>query len=352
MAQAQGIALVTLLPGQQSLVDNLAITANAKTLISQELASGMIVITPVQSIQIDGVDRLGWYEVDPQTGQSIGVLDDGTHGFVQAIASNLFSLIVTHQAEFFYGVLVGWSVDRFLGFVVEMTETAFEKTLPKQVKKAKALADVLLIYGWAQQTEARLYLTLPAFAIGMALGLSWGLKLAHLDPPVTPALRIRAPRPSPAVTRLRRRSWNRLRWRAVQSQPCSSRPAQAIGTIQGIGARRAARAGSSPAHRARPVAEVRNAGGSTVGSGAVSLAAASPTALSISGSATYSVSGTGSLSFYGPAGNSLGVSGDWTELLRDRHRQRLDHAHHRRPHAQRPGAPRRDLHDHDQSAPR
>ena len=38
------------------------------------------------------------------------------------------------------------------------------------------------------------------------------------------------------------------------------------------------------------------------------------------------------------------------ELLGDRHRQRVDHAHDRRPHAQRPDPPRRNVHDHDSSA--
>jgi hypothetical protein len=58
-------------------------------------------------------------------------------------------------------------------------------------------------------------------------------------------------------------------------------------------------------------AVVSNAQGAVVGSGAVSLSSVTASAASISGADTYSVNGQGSLSFYGPAESSLGVSGDW-----------------------------------------
>ena len=58
-------------------------------------------------------------------------------------------------------------------------------------------------------------------------------------------------------------------------------------------------------------ATVTDSQGNTVGYGAVALqTSARPVA--ISGTVSYRVSGQGSLSFYGPAESSLGVSGDWT----------------------------------------
>ena len=59
------------------------------------------------------------------------------------------------------------------------------------------------------------------------------------------------------------------------------------------------------------VATVTDATGKPVGTGAVELTADSPVAAGISGNNQYSVNGTGSLSFYGPAETNLGVSGDW-----------------------------------------
>ncbi|HQU43527.1 MAG TPA: hypothetical protein PK867_11995, partial [Pirellulales bacterium] len=59
-------------------------------------------------------------------------------------------------------------------------------------------------------------------------------------------------------------------------------------------------------------ATVTNAQGATVGSGPVELSASAGTTLTVSGAAAYNVNGAGSLSFYGPAESSLGVSGNWT----------------------------------------
>ena len=60
-------------------------------------------------------------------------------------------------------------------------------------------------------------------------------------------------------------------------------------------------------------ATVRDASGATVGVGTVVLTApdAGPAPLAISGNVQYTVSGEGSLSFYGSAASGLGVSGDW-----------------------------------------
>ncbi len=56
-------------------------------------------------------------------------------------------------------------------------------------------------------------------------------------------------------------------------------------------------------------AVIRNSQGTAVGSGTVSLA--TPISLSVSGNDDFSINGIGSLSFYGPAESSLGVSGNW-----------------------------------------
>jgi hypothetical protein len=59
-------------------------------------------------------------------------------------------------------------------------------------------------------------------------------------------------------------------------------------------------------------ATVQNSTGQTVGTGAVGLSVTSPVPAAISGATTYAVTGTGDLSFYGPATSALGVSGNWT----------------------------------------
>ena len=58
-------------------------------------------------------------------------------------------------------------------------------------------------------------------------------------------------------------------------------------------------------------ATVIGAGGQAVGTGSVAFSSSSLTDAGITGNDQYAVNGTGSLSFYGPAESSLGVSGDW-----------------------------------------
>ena len=99
-------------------------------------------------------------------------------------------------------------------------------------------------------------------------------------------------------------------------------------------------------------AAVTNSGGTAIGNGPVQLNTA-PTSVAISGNAAYALDGTGTASFYELSQMSLGVSGDWQNYTATVTGERLDHAHRsgRGPHAQRPGPPRRDVHDHDQLRP-
>ncbi|HKI37475.1 MAG TPA: hypothetical protein VKA46_36810 [Gemmataceae bacterium] len=59
-------------------------------------------------------------------------------------------------------------------------------------------------------------------------------------------------------------------------------------------------------------ATVTDSTGTTVGTGVASLTAASPIPAAVMGNNSYSINGTGSLSFYGPAESSLGAGGNWT----------------------------------------
>jgi tetratricopeptide (TPR) repeat protein len=58
-------------------------------------------------------------------------------------------------------------------------------------------------------------------------------------------------------------------------------------------------------------ATVTDASGKTIGSGVAALSSAVLIAVAVAGKDQHAVSGTGSLSFYGPSGSALGVCGDW-----------------------------------------
>ena len=65
-----------------SVLDSLAIPANAKALITQEVASGLNVIVPSSTVMISGQPAIAWYTVNPTTGETIGVGENGSHAAV------------------------------------------------------------------------------------------------------------------------------------------------------------------------------------------------------------------------------------------------------------------------------
>lgn len=74
-AADMGIPTVTL---QGTSSRPLPYGAAASTLIGDALASGDIVVIPAQPVTVDGRERVGWWQVDPATGATADVMDDGT----------------------------------------------------------------------------------------------------------------------------------------------------------------------------------------------------------------------------------------------------------------------------------
>jgi uncharacterized repeat protein (TIGR01451 family) len=79
-AVAHGITLVTLSSDNKAVVDQLPFSADVKARMSTALSNGRIVIIPSQGVRISGEDRVGWYEIDPITGETTGILANGSHG--------------------------------------------------------------------------------------------------------------------------------------------------------------------------------------------------------------------------------------------------------------------------------
>lgn len=48
--------------------------------IAADVGSGYMVLVPRQSVEIDGEQHVGWWRIDPTSGETIGVMDSGFHG--------------------------------------------------------------------------------------------------------------------------------------------------------------------------------------------------------------------------------------------------------------------------------
>jgi hypothetical protein len=52
----------------------------ARARIDEALRAGRILVTPQAAVPIGGVPRLAWWQVDPRTGATVPVTDEGLHG--------------------------------------------------------------------------------------------------------------------------------------------------------------------------------------------------------------------------------------------------------------------------------
>lgn len=79
-AQEQGIPLKVLT--KTSDVDALGVADELKARLRASV-DGALLIAPERPVLIGGTQRLAWWQIDPASGETLGVLDDGLHGAVE-----------------------------------------------------------------------------------------------------------------------------------------------------------------------------------------------------------------------------------------------------------------------------
>jgi hypothetical protein len=77
-AKADGVGVV-LFNGDRPLPQN-AIPGDAHARVQRALAGGNWVIAPERAMALGGRERFAWWQVDPRSGETIAVTDDGLHG--------------------------------------------------------------------------------------------------------------------------------------------------------------------------------------------------------------------------------------------------------------------------------
>jgi uncharacterized membrane protein/transglutaminase-like putative cysteine protease len=305
-AADQGIAMVTINPTDLGQLDALDISAEARARITAALSEGKTVVVPSREVNIDGSAQIGWYESDPQTGEIVGVLEDGTHGVFDKLA--LFAL----------GALL--TIGFVKGFLDEVSPSDLENdltTLFARIRKCRDSDNSIDKVG-AKACASQLFTDLAetkadSFFRGVAkfiLLTAVMIDIAgEIDPPVTSV---------------------QQSVKSAFGQNNQLGNVQIVTSLAGGGVSGISQAGSATASGILMAAwsstastgfsvtsltvasaTITNANGTTIGSGAVALAAAAPVAAAVAGNNTYTVNGTGTLAFYGPAESSLGVSGNW-----------------------------------------
>ena len=308
-AAAQGIPLVTLTPEAPARVDALSISPEAKARITSALVAGRAVIVPAQAVTIDGSPRIAWYEVDRQTGETIGVGENGAHQGITEFGATLGIIAA---------IGVGGAFTLLSGLGVAFANIDFNAIRPNYDAYLATFGDKQLALQFFEKDVEALKITEGAAfpmslfdaAYNTTLQIQLALFKANVDPPVPLSLSAVA-QPlfgshpvSQTVTVPANIAAGPVAG-TVQA-PRVSASGQLTGSWSGAGV-----SGFRVQSLGAAGAVVTNGSGATVGSGAVSLAPTGPLAAAVAGNNQYSVTGSGSLTFYGPAAASLGVSGNW-----------------------------------------
>jgi uncharacterized membrane protein len=309
-AAAQGIPLTSITPQTLAQLDGLDLPAEAKARITVDVSqNGMLVIVPTRSVLVNGVPTTAWDEINPVTGELIGVTQDGGHEALLEYASleeeeeaegvdeKTLAPLAGALGGFFTGAVlsIGFEFSNFLTGDHAAAAAQLAKDKEAAVEHAEKAGDEV-----SEKFKPALYLTVFA--------------LVGEDPPVTPQLvglqlgpALPLDRPEGSVTAPATLTAGAVSGSAQVSSLAVSGQLSASWTSSSVNS-----FGATALHAASVT--VQNSSGATVGSGTLDLAAAAAVPVAIDGNNAYSVTGQGSLSFYGPAETALGVSGNWDRV--------------------------------------
>ena len=133
---AQGGRLVLISQDNLGDLDRLSLSADAKARITQEVNSGLVVLTPTQMVTINGQSTVEWLQVNFATGQVISVAPDGGH---QAAIEYVYVLDnpINVASIAFIGTMQGFAISqlKFLGLFLGGISSG--KDLVEVVRDAK-----------------------------------------------------------------------------------------------------------------------------------------------------------------------------------------------------------------------
>ncbi len=85
-AAQQDIPLTVIGPDNLATLSALDISAEGKGRITTAIESGLKVIVPTKNVDLNGTSTIAWYEIDPTTGETTAVTEDGGHQIEYAVA--------------------------------------------------------------------------------------------------------------------------------------------------------------------------------------------------------------------------------------------------------------------------
>ena len=93
----QGIPLVAVDADHLDVLARTDISEEAQARIVQAVQQGDTVLVPKRMVQYNGAETVAWWQIDPETGETVGVGENGTHQFLVTLPAGLklFVIIIT-----------------------------------------------------------------------------------------------------------------------------------------------------------------------------------------------------------------------------------------------------------------
>ncbi|HEY2784103.1 MAG TPA: transglutaminase domain-containing protein [Fimbriiglobus sp.] len=285
----QGIPLIMIGPDNISAIQDLNLPVDALAQITSDVQNGFRVAVPSRPVTVNGQPMTAWWASNPNTGE---ILARGQNGGNQGMTLLAASTLIVN-------VIVSAALN-----VAISSYTPLPPWLQTNPVKAATIGAVTGLVG---NLFISFILNLAILYVLSPLG-----PLSKFDPPVAPLLVDLNIPYSDAPGASASTSIN---------NPANRPTGAATGTVQVQGTSAAGQMSASWTNTGNSGfriqtfsaagASIVDGNGVSIGSGATSLALAAPIESTVSGSNNYSVSGTGSLNFYGPAESPLGVGANW-----------------------------------------
>ena len=78
-ADQDGLEIRVITPENADL-ESLSVSDVAKVRIGEAVAAGYVVVVPERAVELDQVEQVGWWQIDPATGRTFDLMENGTGG--------------------------------------------------------------------------------------------------------------------------------------------------------------------------------------------------------------------------------------------------------------------------------
>ncbi len=188
------------IPSNPNALSSTTLSADAQTLILDDVQNGQVVITPNQMVTVNGATTVGWWETDPNTGHTISHFVNGGHqALVQFVAVQLVSSIFSPNIVTFIGRVEGFALVGivYAASVLDVVATPV-KTTKSITVSGGASEDQIFLTSFQKAldyTNLVAGISIPeglgligdyvgGLSEGITMGVAWVKANLPLDPPV------------------------------------------------------------------------------------------------------------------------------------------------------------------------